>query len=436
MQRREVAISSADVNLLCKNVSKLGGYALALLDHFDLGIDKALFKKHLAETGQHLRSISNDDGPFSITLRPKGYGDRALIEEANLSWNYPQTLRFASGACMISQKYQRWMSPENLRRALIAKVLYKCQTGILDDVIDKGDYNYLEAKELYHLVLSSMTDPSLNPNALMKRLISTLREGQLDLFDLIVAITSNFNILFTLSPHGSDLFYEMEILDERVALGQALTMFQKEPNLDLGQVASISQSFYSPEDDVAWYERLANHVSGGTRYNLIDISFVDRKFKLSKLKSFLKGWYFFDIVIVFLNNIVSVYQDLGGGIANLSLVAMREKDLTLDTLEGYDPGLTLEDYERHLLRLANLASKGLENVLKDFPDPQQYYPFIAVMMPVVMLAEWIGKSDEMIHTYIETLAPGIRRAAEKSATYGKEVFPIPTRGKRASPPVG
>jgi hypothetical protein len=435
MLRREVAISPADVELLRGNVNKLGGYALALLDHFDLGLDKALFREHLSSTTEHLTSIAGDDSPLCMTLRPKGYTDRALIEETDLSWNYPQTLRFASGACMISQKYKNWMSRDNLRRAMTAKVLYKCQTGILDDVIDKGEYNYLEAKDLYHLVLSSMTDPSLNPNIFMKRLISTLRQEQLDLFDLIVAITSNFNVLFTLSPHGSDLFYEMEILDERVALGQALTMFQKEPNLDLSQVASISRSFYSPEEGVTWYERLANHVSGGTRYNLIDMSFVNRKFKLSKLKSFLRGWYFFDIVIVFLNNVVSVYQDLRDGIANLSLIAMREKEvLPLDTLEGYDPRLTLEDYESHLLRLARLASKGLESVLKDFPDPTQYYPFITLMMPVVMLAEWIGKSDEMIHAYVEALAPSLRRAAEKASQYEREVFPVATaRKKRARP---
>jgi hypothetical protein len=434
MLRREVGISSADVHLLRSNVSKLGGYALALLDYFDLGVDRGLFKEHLDQTSEHLGSIASEEGPVCISLRPKGYTDRALIEEADLSWNYPQTLRFASGACMISQKYRQWMNTKNLKRAVTAKVLYKCQTGILDDIIDKGDYNYLEAKDLYHLVLSSMTDPSLNTNAFMKRLISTLRQDQLDLFDLIVAITSNFNLLFSLSPHGRDLFYEMEILDERVALGQALTMFQKERNLDLGQMASISHSFFSPEEEMRWYERLANHVSGGTRYNLIDISFIERKLKLSKLKSFMKGWYFYDVVIVFLNNVVSVYQDLRNGIANLSLIAMREKDvMSLDTLKGYDPQLTLEDYERHILRLAGLASKGLENVLKDFPDTRQYYPFITVMMPVVMLAEWIGKSDEMIHAYIEAVAPSIRKAVERSSEYTREVFPAPKRGKRRAP---
>ncbi|MCJ2520085.1 MAG: hypothetical protein LN412_03945 [Candidatus Thermoplasmatota archaeon] len=430
MLRREVAISPADVSLLRSNVSKLGGYALGLLDNLDLGIEKATFKEHLQRTKQQLDGIAEDQNLLSVALRPRGYTDRGLIEETNLPWNYPQTLRFATGACMISQKYFRWMRQENIGRSIAAKVLYKCQTGILDDLIDKGDYNYLEAKDLYHLVLSSMTDPSLDPNTFMKRLISILSQEQLPLFDTIVAITSNFNLLFTLSPHGSDLFNQMETLDERVALGQALTMFEKEQHLDLGQVASISRNFHSLEEGIPWYERLASYVSGGTRYNLIDISFLERKLKKRRLESFMNGWHFFDIIIVFLNNIVSVYEDLRDGIANLSLVAMREKDvLPLNTLKGYDPGLALKDYEGHLLRLAKLASKGLDGVLEGFPDPEQYYPFIAVMMPVVMLADWIGKNDDMIILYLESLAPSIRKAVERSSDYDREKLQVPWRQK-------
>ncbi len=431
MLKREVAISPADVGLLRSNVSKLGGYAIGLLKEFDFGVDEEAFKQHISRTGQQLTMLVSEGGPLPISLRPTDYTDGALIEETNLAWNYPQTLRFASGACMISQKYYRWMSPENLKRSMTAKVLYKCQTGILDDLIDKGEYTYLEAKDLYHLVLSSMTDPRLDSNVFMKRLVSNLRQEQLRLFDLVSAISYNFNLLFTMSPHGSDLFYHMETLDERVALGQALTMFQKENHFDLGQVASISRGLYTPERSLPWYERLANYVSGGTRYNLVDISFLDKKLKMESIENFLRGWYYYDIVIVFLNNIVNVHEDLRNGIVNLSLIAMREKDvLPLNSTKGYDPELSIEDYEDHLERLAKLASTGLERALRDFPDPEQYYPFITIMMPIVMLAEWIGKNDEMIRIYLEALAPSIRRAAERSPLHRKESVQVPTRMRR------
>ncbi len=426
MLRREVAISAADVRLLRDNVEKLGDHALRLVGELDLGLDAGAFHDLLRHTGEQLAAVAADREGFPVRLRPEGYTDRGLLEHVDLPWNYPQTMRFASGACMISQKYLRWMRPQSVKHSLVAKVLYKCQTGILDDLVDKADYSYLEAKGLYHLVLSSMTDPALDTKAYMKRLMSILRQDQLGLFDLVTAITSNFNVLFTLSPHGSDFFYQMELLDERVALGQALTMFQKESHLDLGQVANISRGFSFPPGDLPWYERLANHISGGTRYNLIDVSFMDRVLKPEKLESLVQGWSFLDVAIVFLNNVVNVYEDLHLGIANLSLAAMREKEvLPLTTLRGYDPQLTLEDYGAHLARLAELASQGLDILGRTFPDPDQYYPFIAVMMPMVMLAEWIGKNDEMILRYLEPLAPALRRAVERSERVEDERVALP-----------
>lgn len=428
MLRREVAISAADVRLLRRYVVQLGDHALRMVRDLDLGLDEGTFRELLRRTEGQLAAVEAGSEAFPVRLRPEGYTDRGLLEQVDLPWNYPQTLRFASGACMISQKYRRWMQRENLRRSLVAKVLYKCQTGILDDLVDKADYSYLEAKDLYHLVLSSMTDPALDTKVYMKRLMSILRQDQLGLFDLVTAITNNFNVLFTLSPHGSDLFYQMEVLDERVALGQALTMFQKESHLDLGQVASIARGFSFPQGDHPWYERLANHISGGTRYNLIDVSFMERRLKPDKVESLVEGWSLLDVVIVFLNNVVHVYEDLHQGIANLSLVAMREKEvLPLTTLRGYEPQLALEDYEAHLGRLAELATRGLDVLGQAFPDPDQYYPFIAVMMPVVMLADWVGGNEEMILHYLEPLAPALRRAVERSARAEGERAALPRR---------
>jgi hypothetical protein len=48
---------------------------------------------------------------------------------------------------------------------------------------------------------------------------------------------------------------------------------------------------------------------------------------------------------------------------------------------------------------------------KDFHDESLYYPFITIMMPVVMMADWIGKRDDMIHTFLEAIAPAIRQTA-------------------------
>jgi hypothetical protein len=285
----------------------------------------------------------------------------------------------------------------------------------LDDVVDKGPSGYLEAKDLYHLVLSAMTDPSLNPNAFMKRLMGGLGQEQLDLFETIVTIALHFNRLFHDSPHGGRLFYEMEKLEDRAALGQALTMFQKEATLDIPKLASIAQSFHAADGSLTWYERLASYIGGAARLNLIDAAFVDRRLRAGKLKTLLRGWSLYDTVIILLNTVGGIHQDLRDGLANLSLVAMREKELRpLRSLQGFKPELTLDDYRTHIVRLAHIASRGLEIVSPSYADPHQYFPFSAVMLPVVLLAEWIGKNDEMIHAYVEAAAPSIRRAAERS----------------------
>jgi hypothetical protein len=390
MLSREVALSSADVERIAGNVSKLGGYALGLIEHFDLGVDRDLFQHHLARTQDHVRTMAGSAGSVLVDLRPKGYSHQALLEATEMAWNYPQDLRFAAGSCMISRMYARWMSEENLS-------------------------GYLEAKDLYHLVLSSMTNPSLNPNAFMKRLMGDLGQDQLDLFETIVTIALHFNRLFHDSPHGGQLFYEMEKLEERAALGQALTMFQKEATFDLDKVSSIAKSFYAADGSLTWYERLASYIGGAARLNLIDAAFVDRRLRAGKLKTLLKGWSLYDVVIILLNTVGGIHQDLREGLANLSLVAMRQKELTsLHSLQGYKPELTLEDYRTHIVRLANLASRGLEIIVPAYPDPHQYFPFSAVMLPVVLLADWIGKNDEMIHAYIEAAGPSIRKAADRS----------------------
>ncbi|MEE9115611.1 MAG: hypothetical protein V3U09_01795, partial [Thermoplasmata archaeon] len=355
-------------------------------------------------------------GLFPITLRPSNQPDFLMEDEPIDLWNWSQTLRYAAGATMISQKYSKYMSKENLRKAILAKVLYKCQTGILDDLVDKGSYSYMDAKDIYHHVLASMTDLDFDLNAFKKRLVPKMNQRQIHMFELIATISSSFNRLYVDSPNGVDLFYQMELLDERVILGQALTMFQKEESFNIGKVKRIARKFYAPSEDIRWHERLSAYVSGGTRYNLIDMSFTDENFDLDDLQHFLEGWYYYDIIVVYLNNIVNIRQDLKDGIANLSLIAMREDEIcSVRRLANYDPVLTIEDYKGHIGRIAQMSSSAIAAVTKDFEDPENYYPFITIMMPVVMMADWIGKRDDLICTYLEEISPALIEVSRKAS---------------------
>lgn len=410
-----VRISAEDVTYLTSNVLRLGSYAENLLDSFNFGIKSEQLARHIRETCDNLDMLLSGGGLFPITLRPSSQPEFLLEEEYTDTWNWSQTLRYAAGATMISQNYAKYMSKEDLRKAILAKVLYKCQTGILDDLVDKGSYSYMDAKDIYHHVLASMTDLDFDMNAFKKRLVPKINQSQIHMFELLATISSSFNKLYLESPNGVDLFYQMEVLDERVILGQALTMFQKEQSFNIDKIKRIAKKFYAPSEDVRWHERLSAYVSGGTRYNLIDMSFTDKSFDLDDLQHFLEGWYYYDIIVVYLNNIVNVYQDLKEGIANLSLIAMREEDIcSVRKLSSYNPMLTIDDYKGHIARIAQMASRAIAAVTKDFEDPDNYYPFISIMMPVVMMAEWIGKRDDLICTYLEELSPTLREVSQKA----------------------
>ena len=420
-----LGINRDDIDLLSHTVLRLGGYAEGLFDFHAFGFDKGALRQHISNVYEMLVRMRERSTSFGLPMRPPDLPPRAFWEDQGETWNYLQTLRFAAGAIMMSEDYRRHMTADNLYNALTAKVLHKCMIGILDDLIDKGDYSYLEAKDLHHLVLSSMVDPDFEETVYVKRLVSMLKREHVPLFDLMNSITKGFNALWNHSPHGADYFYQMEVLDERVALGQALTMFQKEPNFSLSKMHRVASTFYEPGGDMTWWEKLGAHVSATVRYNFIDMAFADRVYELRSLENFLAGWYYYDTAIILMDHVTSIQQDLRNGIANLSLIAMRTKELeNVTSLRTYSPVLTVEDYDAHLRRIAMLTSKALELVDRDMHDETLFYPFLTIMMPVVMMADWIGKRDDMIRTFLDAIAPTIRHVAEAAV---ETVPPVKSR---------
>jgi len=407
-----LGIDKDDLDLVSRAILRLGGYAEGLFDFHHFGFDKDSFRGHITNVHSMITQLKDSPVSSGISLRPPNMPSDAYFEDQNETWNYLQTLRLAAGATMMSEKYHPHMTPENLQRALTAKILHECQFGLLDDLIDKGAYSYLEAKDLYHLVFSSMIDPDFDSASYIKRVIGLLKQEQVPLFDLINSITKGFNVLWNNAPHATEYFYQMEILNDRVALGQALTMFQKEPSLSIMKMDKISTAFYAPRDDLYWWEKLGAHIAGAARYNFIDMAFSTEPYDLRAMKNFMAGWYMYDASIILMDHVASIYKDLRNGIANLSLISLREEELTgLKSLKGYNPQLTLEDFDGHLRRIAWLTSHGLRLVDQDFHDETLYYPFITIMMPVVMMAEWIGNRDDMLHTFLDAIAPTIREVA-------------------------
>lgn len=406
-----VELGTDDLELVSRFVLRLGGYAEGLFDYHDFGFDKRILQGHITRVEEDIRRVISTKGGTALNLRPPNLPEDAIWEEADETWNYGQSLRFAAGASMITERYRDRMTPDNLRRAFIAKVLHECQAGILDDLIDKGRYTFIEAKDLYHHCFASMIDPGFDINTFRKELALIMKQEQLSMFDLMTNITSAFNKLYLASPNGQDLFYEMERVNERVILGQALTMFQKQPTLDLPKLKRIASGFNAPDPDVRWHERLANYVSHATNHSMIDMCFLSDPVTAAELHATTRAWYYYDVVIVHLNNIVGIHKDLRSGLVNLALISMKEQDLNdLTISQGYNPNLTVRDYEAQFARTAEFSRRGLRAALRDFEDRDLCYPFITIMIPVVMMADWIGNRDNMIHDYLRAIAPTIRES--------------------------
>src|SRR5213076_2075923 len=168
--------------------------------------DKAALRDHITNVHMSLKQLRDLATPEGVPLRPPNIPAGAFWEDQGEVWNYLQTLRFAAGATMMSEQYSPHMTTENLHRSMTAKIFRECVIGILDDLIDKGNYSYLEAKDLHHMVLSSMLDPDFDSTAFMKRLVTMLPHHHILLFHLIHKILPRFTALYHNSPHGHDYF--------------------------------------------------------------------------------------------------------------------------------------------------------------------------------------------------------------------------------------
>ncbi len=423
-----LGINREDLDLLSRTVLRLGGYAEGLFEFHDFCFDKSFLRDHITHVHTTLKEL-RENTTGGVPLRPPNIPPGAFWEDQGEVWNYLQTLRFAAGATMMTEQYSPYMPRENVSKSITAKVYRECVIGILDDLIDKGAYSYLEAKDLHHMVLSSMFDPDFDSTSFMKRLVTMLRQDQIPLFDLINNITRGFNVLWNHSPHGAEYFYQMEVMNERVALSQALTMFQKEPNFSVTRMEKISESFYAPDDAMHWWEKLGGHVSVASGHNLIDMAFTDQVYDLRRMKNFLAGWYYYDAAVILMDHVSSIHQDLRNGIANLSLIAMRQNELRdLTSLKNYNPHLTIEDYDAHLRRIADLTSKGIKLATMDVHDENLVYPFMTIMMPVVMMADWIGNRDDMIHTFLEAIAPTVKLVANTGNVPVRAIMTVADEG--------
>ncbi len=428
-----VSTYSDELDTVSRLVENFGEYGEGLLDRHDFGIDRALFRSHLRGLNDLLTHARSSARAFDAKRGNHRMPDPKFWDNPGHLWNSAQAQRLSVGACLSSQKFRRSTTPANLERALIAKIAHNCLLGILDDLIDRGNYTDIEAKDLYHSVLSSMVDPEFDAATYGKSLRGKIKPDQFQLVDQMEALTVRFNALWNGTPHARDYFGPMAMLNERIALGQSLTIYQKDPHFSHARLEALAATLFAPSGGLTWWKRLAAHISASSESNLVDIAFSRIRLDPHALGKVLDGLYFVDAAVTLLDHVATVEKDLEDGIANLSLLAMRPDQLQRRSLvRGYHFDLTNEDYVPHLRQIARLTGHGLSVLGQSMGDAEGYYPFLAVMMPVVLLADWIGSRDELIDTYARELAiamqsSGLGRLAPGARTSPSQEVAIAAR---------
>src|SRR5256885_16264782 len=76
--------------------------------------------------------------------------------------------------------------------------------------------------------------------------------------------------------------------------------------------------------------------------------------------------------------------------------------------QNYTPTLPRRASEGPSERPAGSPRRALHHATKELGDTSLFYPFVTIMIPVVMMAEWIGNRDNMIHSYLRSISPSIR----------------------------
>src|SRR5256885_10556014 len=380
-------------------VIELGRRAVELCDLYDFGFPSSVVQDHIARLGRDFDSFR---GAFDVPELASG-GRGSL-------WDHQQSTRYAAGAAMITARSRGTISPANIARAAAAKALHEFQADLLDDIIDGGAYTFEEARALYRMCLAPMTEADFDSNELQMELRNRIQAHQQGTVDLLASLTARLHDLLCHAPNWAAFRSEIRRENERLATGQALTVFQKRESRSIQMIRGWASRFPAPHPDLQWQERFARSVAHGSGLCLIDLCFAEGRLTPSELRAHLNAWYYFHVLMTLVNNVLDIPDDADEGLTNIALMAMRGAEVLDPAVDPKAIRPTMRDYEPLLKRMAELSGRAITSAHEALDDPDSFYPFVAFMMPVVMLTERDGSGEDLLHAYLRALAPAIREA--------------------------
>ena len=380
-------------------VVDLGRRAVGLCELYDFGFPSSVVRDQIARLGRDFDSFR---GAFEVPELTSG-GRGSL-------WDHEQSVRYAAGAAMITARFRGAMSPANVARAAAAKAIHEFQADLLDDIIDGGVYTFEEARALYRVCLAPMTEARFDPDELQVELRHRIQAHQQGTVDLLTSLTTRLHELLRHAPNWDAFRSEIRRENQRLATGQALTVFQKRESRSIQMIREWASRFPAPNPDLRWQERFARSVAHGSGLCLIDLCFAEERLTPSELRSHLNAWYYFDVLMTLVNNVLDIPDDADEGLTNIALMAMRGAEVLDPAVDPKAIRPTMRDYEPLLKRMAELSGRAITSAHEALDDPDTFYPFVAFMMPVVMLTEPDGSGEDLLHAYLRALAPAIRDA--------------------------
>src|SRR5207249_12153683 len=173
--------------------------------------------------------------------------------------------------------------------AAAAKAIHEFQADLLDDIIDGGVYTFEEARALYRVCLAPMTEARFDPDELQMELRHRIRAHQQGTVDLLTSLTTRLHELLRHAPNWDAFRSEIRRENQRLATGQALTVFQKRESRSIRMIRERASRFPAPDPDLRWQERIARSVAHGSGLCLLDRCVAAERPTPSELASRVKG---------------------------------------------------------------------------------------------------------------------------------------------------
>src|SRR5437899_4220380 len=385
------------VQMIRRLIVQFGNYAEGLFDYHDFGFSREVMCNHITKVEAEIGRIFERGSEAFLEIPGE-----VLQAEIRDVWNSKKNLRYAAGALMMSS-LRNDIRVESRPRAIRLKILYEVYVDTIDDLIDTDGYSFADALDLMRHCLESLTRPRFDRRIFREELSGRLSPVQRPKTEFLSCLGEAVHRSSWECPQGASLVGELDRVQENWALGEAYTMYQKDPTLDVRAFLTGASRMDAPADDLEPWERIAGWISHTTALSLLDLCYADAPMSSKALEEHLVAWFYFDAVVTLMNNVVDLHKDVEAGIANLFMLACGRAEVReLRTARGFRPAPTTQDYEAFLGRTPDLAPRCLEHAGRRCNDGDLFYPFLAVMAPVAMFVTEAGVPEDVVHAYLRT----------------------------------